>query len=108
MNVVLESPNHPAVGLKLAAMLGRGLLKEHYARVLKYGKLLPSSSSEVWVVHSTCQDDVTKDPYWPSDEELYKDLWVAHVWHNHKFLEVAIVGCWWENNQRYITGPYAI
>ncbi|CAG8833055.1 26607_t:CDS:2, partial [Gigaspora margarita] len=103
MNVVLESPNHPAVGLELTATLGRGLLKERYARALKYGELLPSFSSEVWVVHFTCQDDATKDPYWPSDEELRKDLWVANVWHNHEFSEVAIVGYWWENNQRYIT-----
>ncbi|CAG8588357.1 18944_t:CDS:2 [Gigaspora rosea] len=74
VDVVLESPDHPAVGLELAATLDRSLLDEHFARALQYGEMLSSSSSEVWVVHFTCQDGATENPYWPNDEDLHKDV----------------------------------
>ncbi|CAG8608042.1 25139_t:CDS:2 [Gigaspora margarita] len=45
---------------------------------------------EVWVVHFSCEDDVTKKPYWPCRELQEKGLNVMHFWHDKGFLNIRM------------------
>lgn len=78
-------------------------MDSHFKRALEYKRLF--YFDEVWVIHFTCQDGATEDPYWPGGEELREGLRVAHVWHDLEMNEVVIVGCWWQNDEKFIDGP---
>lgn len=95
-DIVIDSPGYPTVVLELLATAKRNELDEHFSRVLIYANEL--SAEEAWIVHFTCEDDVTKNPYWPGDNELKKGLRVVHFWHDINFTKIGVVACWWDTN----------
>ena len=102
-DIVIDSPGYPTVILELLATAKQNELDEHFSRVLIYANEL--SAEKAWIVHFTCEDDVTENPYWPGDSELKKGLRVVHFWHDINFTKIGVVACWWDanGNAKHIT-----
>ena len=47
--------------------------------------------NEVWVVHFTCQEDITTKPHWQSDNQKLAGLNVVHFWHDRTFDNVDMI-----------------
>ncbi|KAF0449706.1 hypothetical protein F8M41_002420 [Gigaspora margarita] len=67
-DVVIETPQHPAVALELASTLGRGLLESHFNKALEYKDYL--------ILNWTCPSGINSD-------DIGKELWEA-CWINSK------------------------
>nr|CAG8507490.1 6128_t:CDS:2 [Entrophospora candida] len=103
-DIIINSPDHPTVVLELLATAKQSELDEHFERALTYAKLL--SAGETWVIHFSCEDKITENPYWPADRELKKGLRVVHFWHDLYFTKIKMIACWWDvnNNTKHVTG----
>ena len=44
---------------------------------------------EVWIVHFTCEDNLTQNPYYPSGAELCR-LNIVHFLHDKEFKNVRM------------------
>ncbi|PKY47408.1 hypothetical protein RhiirA4_543937 [Rhizophagus irregularis] len=58
---------HQTVVLELLASATKNELNEHFKRMLDYAKML--SANDIWIVNFTCEDDATKKPHWPPNDE---------------------------------------
>ncbi|CAG8585344.1 8147_t:CDS:2 [Diversispora eburnea] len=74
--------------LELLATASPVKLDIHFEQVFKYTERL--NPLEAWVIHFSCEDDIIKDSYWPSNELRKKELNVAHFWHNKNFKNVKV------------------
>ncbi|RHZ83804.1 hypothetical protein Glove_87g232 [Diversispora epigaea] len=101
--IAITASEHDTVVLELLATATHNDLAEHFERALNYAKLL--SAGETWIVHFTCEDNVTENPYWPGDRKLKEGLRVVHIWHDHKFTEICMIACWWNanDNTKHVT-----
>lgn len=94
--IVITSSKDQTVVLELLATAKRNELDEHFGRALNYAKLL--SADETWVIHFTCEDNATKNPFWPNDRKLKEGLRVVHFWHDLDFTKISMIACWWDSN----------
>ena len=83
-DIVVKTPSQMVV-LELLATATKTQLNEHFVRALGYGNKL--SAEDVWIVHFTCEDNSTQNPYYPSNEELSK-LNIVHFLHDEEFKSV--------------------
>ncbi|CAJ0752952.1 6436_t:CDS:1, partial [Entrophospora sp. SA101] len=80
-DLVIKTP-HQMIVLELLATATKTQLNEHFVQAIEYGNKL--SAEDVWLVHFTCEDNSTQNPYYPSNEELSK-LNIIHFLHDVKF-----------------------
>lgn len=85
-DLVIKTP-HQTIVLELLATATKTQLNEHFVRALEYGNKL--SAEDVWIVHFTCEDNSTQNPYYPSNEELSK-LNIVHFLHDEEFKSVRM------------------
>src|SRR5205085_12419614 len=91
----------PAFGdkivLKLLATVSNIDFDEHFDQALEYARLL--SAKETWIVHFTCEDEYVKQPYWPPNYQLKKNLNVVHFYHDTSFEKIDLIACWWNKRK---------
>ncbi|CAG8517732.1 10350_t:CDS:2 [Paraglomus occultum] len=85
-DIVVKTPSQTVV-LELLATATRTQLDEHFVRAIEYGNKL--SAEEVWIVHFTCEDNSTQNPYYPSKAELCR-LNIVHFLHDEWFKNVRM------------------
>ncbi|SRR5437763_11333287 len=83
-DIVIKTP-YQMIVLELLATATKTQLNEHFVQALGYGNKL--SAEDVWIVHFTCEDNSTQNPYYPSNEELSK-LNIVHFLHDEEFKSV--------------------
>ncbi|CAG8513272.1 10522_t:CDS:2 [Paraglomus brasilianum] len=85
-DIVIKTP-YQTVVLELLATATRTQLNEHFVRAIEYGNKL--CAEEVWIVHFTCEDNSTQNPYYPPSAELCK-LNIVHFLHDEEFKNVRM------------------
>ncbi|CAG8476304.1 9298_t:CDS:2 [Funneliformis mosseae] len=85
-DIVIKTPRQTVV-LELLATATRTQLNEHFVRAIEFGNKI--SAEDVWIVHFTCEDNSTQNPYYPSITELCR-LNIVHFLHDEKFKNVRM------------------
>ena len=52
-------------------------------------------ATEAWVIHFTREDNYLDHPRWQSDQLLWENINVVHIWHNLDFTEVKVMTKWY-------------
>jgi hypothetical protein len=71
---------HQKVVLELLASATKNELNKHFVRVLNYAEML--SADDIWIVNFTCEDNATKQSYWPPNDGNFESVNVVHFFHD--------------------------
>ena len=90
--IMIKKLDEPTVLLELLAHGELDSVVKHVNKTVEYKQLV--SADEVWVIHFTREDDYLRDPYWPPDDQLKKDINMVHFWHDMNFTTVKMSARW--------------
>ena len=87
-DIIIEGRTSRIV-LELLATGAPGSVNEHITRAKDYRNNL--GATEAWVIHFTREDNYFDHPRWQSDQLLWENINVLHIWHNLDFTEVKMM-----------------